>query len=116
MRYSVITLMIMLSSCTLGKQLNCAENDDYEYSSFSIDVSEGFISSSEDAAGIAEIVAKRIYGDENVEKQKPFIVSLKNDIWYVRGTLSGSQYTKGGVLEMEISKSDGKIIRISHGK
>jgi hypothetical protein len=74
----------------------------------------GYVPNAETAIKIAVAVWTPIYGKENIEKQKPYQATLRNGIWYVTGTLHN--YTRGGVAEAEISKDDGRIIRIIHGK
>ena len=61
-----------------------------------------------------------IYGKENIEKERPFKAVLTNEIWHVEGSLSKSHFdngiVKGGVAMIEISKKDGRILWVSHGK
>jgi hypothetical protein len=45
--------------------------------------------------------------------KKPYRATLKEGVWTVRGTLKTSM---GGVALAEISKSDGRITCVSHGK
>jgi hypothetical protein len=99
------------------KQFLLTEYNEHEFSSHGIELKEGVVRSPKVAFGIAEAVLKEIYGDDQIERQKPFHVSLKNNVWYVKGSVTDdSGYVKGGVFEIEISKIDGKIIRVSHGK
>ena len=47
--------------------------------------------------------------------EKPFNVELVNNrIWYIYGSLPKG--TVGGVVEISIQKSDGKVLAIFHGK
>ena len=78
----------------------------------------GYVPDAETAIAIAVAVWNPIYGKEKIEQEKPYNAELKENVWYVSGTLScpvGS-VCKGGVAEIEISKSDGAIFRVSHGK
>ena len=75
---------------------------------------EGFVPDQTTAAILAETILKPIYGDENIDKQKPFKVILKNNVWIILGTLP--EGFMGGVAMIEISKKDAKVIRVSHGK
>jgi len=75
---------------------------------------EGFVPNGLTAAEIAEAILVPIYGSENINKQKPFKVKLKNNIWYVSGVLSPDFV--GGVATVEISKKDARILKVSHGK
>ena len=76
---------------------------------------QGYVPDAATAIKIAVAVWEPIYGVEQISKQKPFVAALANGVWKVQGSLP-KQYTRGGVAEAEISKDDGKILRISHGK
>jgi len=75
---------------------------------------EGFVPDQMTAVILAEAILKPIYGEENIDRQKPFKVILKNNVWVITGTLPEGLI--GGVALIEISKKDAKIIRVSHGK
>jgi hypothetical protein len=66
------------------------------------------------AIKIAVAVWEPIYGAEKIAAEKPFRATLANGVWTVQGSLPKGW--KGGVALAEISKADGRIIRISHGK
>ena len=66
------------------------------------------------AKKIAEAIWHPIYGEKQIEDQKPFNVELKGNIWIVTGTLINN--SEGGVAYIEIQKSDCKILRVTHGK
>jgi hypothetical protein len=74
----------------------------------------GYVPDKETAIAIAVAVWNPIYGKVNIEKKKPFKATLKGGIWYVTGSLPFGW--AGGVPEAEISKDDGRILRVSHGK
>ena len=73
----------------------------------------GFVQDEETAKKIAEAVWLPIYG-KGIEKEEPFVAVLNNGVWTVRGTLPKNYM--GGVAEIQISKDDGKILRVIHGK
>jgi len=79
----------------------------------------GYVPNEETAIRIAEAVWLPIYGREVVSKEKPFVAELRNGVWIVSGSLpkapEGFEMI-GGTLEIEISKSDGRILRVSHGE
>ena len=75
---------------------------------------DGFVPDEKTAIKIAEAVLLPIYGAEKISKEEPFVAKLKNRIWLVSGTLPRGWI--GGVAIIEISKADGKILRVSHGK
>lgn len=64
---------------------------------------------------LAEIILENKYG-EKVLKQKPWIVSENNDSFKIIGTFHGEPGTKGGVADIVISKSDARVLSITHGK
>jgi len=74
----------------------------------------GFVPDTETAIRIAVAVWEPIYGRSKIEGQKPHHATLKNGVWTVAGSLPKGML--GGTAVAEIRKSDGKIIRISHGK
>ncbi|MBU1043938.1 MAG: YbbC/YhhH family protein [Candidatus Omnitrophica bacterium] len=74
----------------------------------------GYVASEQTAISIAVAVWVPIYGQENIENEKPYKAILKDDVWYVSGSLPEGWL--GGVAEAEIDKKTGKILRISHGK
>lgn len=80
----------------------------------SITPKNGFVPNEQAAIQIAVAVWTPIYGKENIEKQKPYKVWLKDGIWHVAGHLPKNM--PGGVAIAEIQKSDAKIVRVSHGQ
>lgn len=78
----------------------------------------GYVPDAETAIKIAEAVLIPIYGEKVINEEKPLKAELKDDIWIVTGTLHCPEGRDclGGVAEIEISKDDGRILRVSHGK
>jgi|SRR5947209_3259398 len=76
---------------------------------------KGFVPDEQTAVRIAEAVLGPIYGEEQIARERPFTAVLKGEIWTVEGHLPASQ-NKGGVALAEISKLDGRILRVTHGK
>lgn len=79
----------------------------------------GFVPDKETASLIAEVILKPIYGENNIERQKPFKIFLENDVWKVMGTLTkigDKEEVLGGVFIIKISKKDAKIIRVTHSR
>jgi hypothetical protein len=74
----------------------------------------GSVPDTETAIQIAKAVLVPVYGDAKIKAQEPFSATLKDDIWRVEGHLS--QGVVGGAALVEIAKSDGRIIRMIHGK
>ena len=76
--------------------------------------SKGFVPDEKTAIRIAEAVWSPIYGEDKIQNEKPFVASLKGEVWTVQGSLPKGWV--GGVAIAEISKSDGRILRVSHGR
>ncbi|MCX5849870.1 MAG: NTF2 fold immunity protein [Deltaproteobacteria bacterium] len=106
----IIILLSMLLVFFLLPILYAAEAQKHNYKPAS-----GYVPDEETAIKIAVAVWTPIYGKEKIEKEKPFKATLKDGIWYVNGSLP-KEWNVGGVAEAEISKDDGRIIRVSHGK
>jgi hypothetical protein len=53
-------------------------------------------------------------GKRELETERPFRATLENEIWLVRGTLPTNLV--GGVAIVRISKRDGRILEVGHGK
>jgi NTF2 fold immunity protein len=83
----------------------------------------GYVPDSKTAVRIAEAVLIPVYGEKQVESEKPFAAKLRNEVWTVAGTLrcpdgNGGSTTMcdGGVAEVQISKADGRILFMTHYK
>lgn len=75
--------------------------------------SEGFVPTEETAIRIAVAVWEPIYGVSRIAEQRPYKARLEKGNWIVEGTLHSQL---GGVAIAEIAKSDGRVLRVSHGK
>jgi NTF2 fold immunity protein len=82
----------------------------------------GYVPDSKTAVKIAEAVLTPVYGEKQIESERPFTATLKNGVWTVTGTLrcpdgKGGTTTScdGGVAELQISKNDARILYMSHG-
>jgi len=75
---------------------------------------DGFVPDQETAVKIAEAILTPIYGASQVQAEKPFVASLKREVWTVTGHLP--EGADGGVAEVRISKLTGEILSVSHGK
>jgi len=71
------------------------------------------------AQAVAEAVLIPIYGNLEIQKQKPFKVILEKDVWRISGILPegrDGEVVIGGTAEILISKKDGRVIEITHGE
>ncbi len=83
----------------------------------------GYVPDKATAIKIAEAVLIPVYGEKQIQSEQPFSATLKGDVWIVRGTLrcpdgKGGMTTEcdGGVAMVRISKSDARILYMTHGK
>ena len=74
----------------------------------------GYVPDEATAIKIALAVWAPIYGAAKIAGEKPYHAVLHRGVWTVTGSLLPQM--KGGVALAQISKEDGRIIRISHGK
>lgn len=80
---------------------------------------EGFVPDEATAIAIAVAVWGPIYGAEKIQGERPFVATLSNGVWHVSGSLPKphpNSIALGGVAEADIAKSDGRILRVIHGK
>ena len=73
----------------------------------------GFVPDDRTAIAVAEAVLIGIYGEKQIEGERPFFAKLEREIWIVHGTIHAPN---GGVAEIRISKKDGRVLHVSHGK
>jgi hypothetical protein len=78
---------------------------------------------SEAAIARAEPVLIPVYGKKQIESERPFTPTLKDDVWTVAGTLHCSDGKSGvttvclgGVAVVRIAKRNGRILSMGHGK
>lgn len=98
-----ILALICLPKVALGGELK-----------YAVIPQDGFVPDKSTAIKIAEAVWIPIYGQKQIESEKPFQARLSGEVWIVEGTLPRGD--EGGVALAEISKSDGRIIRVTHGQ
>jgi len=75
---------------------------------------EGYVPDAKTAIKIAVAVWEPIYGEKVIAIEKPYIAKLSNDVWTVQGSLPKG--TVGGIALAEISKDDGRILRVIHSR
>ena len=97
--FLVFAWLILLSSSVQAQQHSYTPPD-------------GFVPDAPTAVKIAEAVLIPIYGADTIERQRPFSAILKDGTWTVSG--STPKGTFGGNAVVEISKTDGRVERVSH--
>ena len=75
---------------------------------------QGFVPNSDVAQSIAEAVASAVYGKETIASERPFEVTLKRDVWIIKGSVPcynappGAR-CPGGAFEVRISREPAKF-------
>lgn len=82
---------------------------------------QGYVPDSATAVKVAEAVLLPVYGEKQIESERPFTAKLRNEVWTVAGTLhcpdgKGGITTDcvGGVAVVRISKIDARILSMIH--
>jgi len=101
-------LALSVFACAVGVQ---AQKHNYK-------PKEGYVPDEITAVKIAEAVLVPIYGEDVINKERPFKAVLGKGVWIVTGTLPCPEGNRcvGGVAEAEISKQDATVLLVSHGK
>jgi hypothetical protein len=76
---------------------------------------EGAVSTADAAVKIARAVAVSRFGEAVIQREEP--LSAKLDVrnnWVVTGTMPPGSL--GGVVEVEIARRDGRVLRLIHGQ
>jgi hypothetical protein len=78
---------------------------------------KGILPTKEIALKVAETILVGIYG-EKVLGERPFAVKLDGDFWIIDGSFScpSGSGCKGGTAHIELSKKDGHVKEVIHGK
>jgi hypothetical protein len=107
----VFVLMVVLAVTVLVIS-GC--NHNYSDGKHNYKPKEGYVPDEKTAIRIAVAVWIPIYGEKEIEKEKPYQAKLDKGVWTVEGSLPEDWL--GGVAVAEIAKDDGCILRVSHGK
>jgi NTF2 fold immunity protein of polymorphic toxin system component len=104
-------IAITLVVCTVLSPLG-VRSQEHSYVS-----KDGFVPNEKTAIRIAEAVLDHVYGDDVINSERPFDAKLNDagNTWIVWGHLR-KPANKGGAAYIEISKADGRILRVTHGK
>jgi hypothetical protein len=71
----------------------------------------GFVPNEVTATRVADAILIPIYGQSQVESERPFAASLSGNIWKVTGHLPDG--VDGGVAEVWVDKREGRILRVN---
>ena len=109
-RIRLVWLICFASCCLLG----CVSTLQARAPEHNYVPQAGYVPDAKTAIRIAVAVWSPIYGEEKVQKEKPFRTTLAKGVWIVKGSLRKDSV--GGVAVAEISKQNGQVLRVSHGK
>lgn len=101
------TILIGLALSLSSAGSLCAQEPNYR-------PPQGLVPDADTAIAIAVAVWTPIYGKEQIASEKPYKATLANGKWTVTGSLPKGW--KGGVALAVITKSDGQVLRVIHGK
>jgi hypothetical protein len=73
----------------------------------------GFVPDKDTALAIAYAVALPIYGKKQLDGEKPLRAELEGGVWTILGTLNCGS-CDGGTLVMQIDKTTGRIVFLTH--
>lgn len=76
---------------------------------------KGLVPDEGSAIAIATAVATPIYGLKQIDSESPLRADLKGGVWLVIGTMHCND-CEGGTLVVQIKRSNGEILFISHTK
>lgn len=109
---SFVTGLLLVSNSTKAQALKAASPEPASAPSYM--PAGGFVPDAATAIRIAEAVWLPIYG-KKVLSEKPYQARPNSKgVWIVEGYLPKDM--KGGVAYIEISKRDGRILEVTHGK
>lgn len=75
---------------------------------------EGLVPDKETAIKIAEVVLFRLYGEDAIKVQRPYVVREDDYIWWISGTLPKDNF--GSVFNIGIARHTGAILRLTIGE
>lgn len=75
---------------------------------------EGLVPDKETAIKIAEAVLFRLYGEDTIKLQRPYVVRDDDYIWWISGTLPKDNF--GSVFNIGISKHTAAVLRLTVGE
>ena len=77
-------------------------------------LADTLISDKETAIAISEAILFKIYGKENIIKQKPYEINKIDEHYIINGTLSDNAI--GGTFLIILNAKNSQVIKLTHGK
>jgi hypothetical protein len=75
---------------------------------------DGFVPDANTAIKIGEAVLIPVYGEKQIDSERPFTAKLRGNVWTVTGTLNCAPQCEGGTAVVKISKTSGQILFMTH--
>lgn len=95
-------------------ELNTALENTRTIPELEIDYDAKPIPDAKSAIIVAEKILFKVYGKEQIKKQRPYNVVFQEGYWILNGTQP--KPTIGGVFLIIMNSKDGKIIELTHGE
>ena len=73
----------------------------------------GLVPDKETAIKVAEAVLFRLYGEDSIKLQRPYVVKEDDYIWWISGTLPKDAF--GSVFKIGISKHTAAVLHLTVG-
>jgi hypothetical protein len=115
LKKEIVSLLIAIVVAAVAGWAHGAEPYVWTDSKFSYKPENGCVPDARTAIKIAEAVLTTIYGEKEVDWNKPFTAVLRKGIWRVGGW-GNHPGIEGGGMEIDIARSDGRISRIWAGQ
>jgi hypothetical protein len=76
----------------------------------------GLVPDKETAIKIAEAVLFPLYGEDEIKKERPYKVELRDGVWELHGSMPTlkDSLVVGGTFYVKILQSDARVIDIGH--
>ena len=75
---------------------------------------EGLVPDKETAIKVAEAVLFRLYGEDTIANQRPYVVKEDDFIWWISGTLPRGQF--GIAFNIGIAKHTAAVVHLTLGE
>jgi len=117
-----ITILLLASTALLPsteKKISLNNKSRYNIAWYKVRITESsddtLLKTSKELIAYAEPILFRTYGKKMIRSEKPYIISFKNGIWTMSGTLP-KRFTLGGTFYTEIEAKDGRVLIMTHFK
>lgn len=104
----MIGLLLVATLTTASPDPRCAARVDFHRSP------RGIITTPRMAREVARIYLNAVYGADWIDRELPLKVSIARGVWHVEGQLPPGSV--GGVAEIDLCQSTGRVLRMVHGQ